>query len=572
MFIRSRCLRLAVCILAIAALACASCALQATKQLADGVTLYQETNLTPGSELIVNCVTVDPKVEGVAIKAALCKDVIYTEDALKGCETIASLTGRRGAVVGINADFFPLGTDAQGDPLGVCIIDGELVSEPSPRHAVMAMLKDGTFVFDNPTWSGNLTLASGFGRQIDGINRFRETNELIVYTSIFDSSTRSKYKGTEVVCKTDDLPVQCGKTMNLTVAEVRTDAVNTPIPDDGVVLSAGGPAAVFLSENLKPGDKLTVKFEIKSAGNVDWTQVQQAVGGRPWVLKDGKEYVDLEYERIGSSFSTTRHPRSALGTTADGKLMLVTVDGRQPGLSRGISLPDLAALMKRLGAVNAINLDGGGSTTLSYRGGIINSPSGGVQRAVANALLVFAKPVAAEELAGLAINAPADGIPAGEITQLSLTCGEDAHPVPQDQAGKVVWASTNGMGFVDQQGCSMPVRVRHGQILAFYGAQQVACDVRIVAGPPARLDVRVAPDKENPLLAKAVVSLADKNNNSCSGKPVTLTVTGGKADVETGVTGERGEFVTNIAWDASATERSVKATCGTLSASAAPTP
>lgn len=570
MFIRNRYLRLFACVLAIAALACASSALQITKQLANGVTLYQETNATPGSESIVNCVTVDPRVEGVAIKAALSKDVIYTEDALKGCETIASLTGRRGAVVGINADFFPLGTDAQGDPLGICIIDGELVSEPSPRHAVMAMLKDGTFVFDNPTWSASMTLASGISRQIDGINRFRETNELIAYTSIFDSSTRSKYKGTEVICKSDDLPVQCGKTINLIVVEVRTDAVNTPIPDDGMVLSAGGPAASFLSANLKPGDKLTVKFEVKSANNVDWSQVQQAVGGRPWVLKDGKEYVDLEYERIGSSFSTTRHPRSALGITADGKLMLVTVDGRQPGLSTGISLPDLAALMKRLGAVNAINLDGGGSTTLSYRGAIINSPSGGIQRAVANGLLVFANPVATEELPKLTINAPADGIPAGETTQLSLTCGEDARPIPQDQADKIVWASTNGMGFVDQQGRAMPIRVRHGQILAFYGAQQVACDVQIVPGLPAKLDVKVTGDKDNPLLAKAVISLADKNNNSCPGKPVTLTVTGGKADVESGITGERGEFVANIVWDKAATDRSVKVTSGTLSASAVP--
>ncbi len=452
MLIRNRCLRALACILAIAALACASSAVQTTKQLANGVTLYQETNTTPGAELIVNCVTVDPKVEGVAIKAALCRDVVYTTDAFKGTESIASLTGRRGAVVGINADFFPISTDTPGDPLGVCIIDGELVSEPSARHAVVAMLKDGTFIFDNPTWSASLTLSNNVSRQIDGINRTRETNQLVAYTSKFGPSTRSKYKGTEVVCTSDDLPVQCGKTVNLTVAEVRADSVNTPIPEGGMVLSAGGPAASFLAANLKPGDKLTVKFDIKSAGNVDWSQAQQAVGGRPWVLKDGKEYVDLEYEKIGTSFSKTHHPRSALGITADGKLMLVTVDGRQPGLSGGIGLPDLAALMARLGALHAINLDGGGSTTLSCRGGVINSPSGGVQRSVADALLVFADPAPMEELPKLTINIPADGITAGAITQLSLTCGDDSHALTQEQADKVVWASGNGMGFRQSAG------------------------------------------------------------------------------------------------------------------------
>jgi len=569
-FARYRSFRAIACVAALVSLACASSAVQITKQLADGVSLYQEINSTPGSELVVNSVTVDPKVEGVAIKAALSRDVVYTGDVFKGTETIGSLVGRRGACVGINCDFFPIGTDAAGDPLGVCVIDGELVSEPSAHHAVMAMLKDGTFAFDNPTWSASLTLPNGISRQIDGVNRFRDTNQVIAYTSIFDSATRSKFKGTEVVCTSDDLPVECGKVINLIVTEVRVDAVNTPIPKGGMVLSAGGPAASFLSANLKPGDKLTVRFDIKSAANVDWTQVQQAVGGRPWVLKGGKEYVDLEYEKIGSSsFSTTAHPRTALGITADGKLMLVTVDGRQPGLSRGISLTNLSALMKRLGAVDAINLDGGGSTTMSFRGGIINSPSGGIQRSVANGLLVFANPVAADEVPKLTISAPADGLPAGQPTSLSLVCGDDSRPLAQDQMVKVVWSSSNGMGFINQQGCIAPVRVRHGSIMASYGGQQVTCDVKVIAGPPSELDVKITPDKQDPSLSTAVIELVDKCSNPCVGKPVTLVVTGGKADTESGVFNDAGKFTANITWDRGATTRSVKATSGDLTATCA---
>lgn len=569
MFDRRRFTRVILCVLAIAALACSAIATQTTKQLATGVTLYQEINTTAGAELVVNSVTVDPKAEGVSIKAAVGKDVVLTEDALKGCETIAALTGRRNAVVGINADFFPLGTPSQGDPLGVCVIDGELISEPSAHHAVVAVFKDGTCAFDNPTWEASLTLANGVSRQIDGINRPRETNQVVAFTSMFNSFTRSKFKGTEVVCTSDDLPVQSGKTINLTVVEVRTDSVNTPIPKGGMVLSAGGPAASFLAQNLKAGDKLTVKFEVQSAGTVDWSQIQQAVGGRPWVLKDGKEYVDLAYEKIGSSFSTTHHPRSALGITSDGKLMLVTVDGRQ-SISRGISLPDLSALMKRLGAVHAINLDGGGSTTMSYRGGVINSPSGGVQRAVADALLVFADPIAMDALPKLTVNVPADGIPAGQGAQLCVTCGDDSHPLPRDQLDKIVWASSNGMGFINQEGYAMPKRTRKGSMMAFYGAQQVNFDVNVVAGEPKELDVAITPDKQDPLLATAVVSLVDANSNPCTAKPVTLVVTGGKADVETGSTNEKGAFSAAITWDAAATDRSVKATSGALSSSAAP--
>ena len=569
MFHRYRFTAAILCVFALAALACPAFATQTTKQLATGVTLYQEINTTAGAELVVNSVTVDLKAEGVSIKAAVGKDVILTEDALKGCETIAAMTGRRNAVVGINADFFPLGTDRQGDPLGVCVIDGELVSEPSPHAAVVVVLKDGTFAFDNPTWEASLTLANGVSRQIDGINRPRETNQVIAYTSMFDSFTRSKYKGTEVVCTSDDLPVQSGKTINLTVVEVRTDSVNTPIPKGGMVLSAGGPASFFLKENLKPDDKLTVKFDIKSANATDWTQVQQAVSGKPFILKDGKEFINLEAEKVAKTFSTYRHPRTALGITADGKLMLVTVDGRQ-SISRGISLSDLSALMKRLGAVNAINLDGGGSTTMSYRGGVINSPSGGVQRAVADGLLVFANPVAMDELPKLTINAPADGIPAGETTQLSLTYDDDGEALPREQTDKVVWASANGMGFINQQGCSMPIRARRGSMMAFYGAQQVSLDVNVVAGEPKKIDIAIAPDKNDPLRAQAVVTLTDANSNHCVAKPVTLAVTGGKADVETGSTDDKGAFSASITWDAAAADRSVKATSDTLTSSAAP--
>lgn len=464
-----------------------------TKELAVGVTLYQEINTDPGSELIINAVTVDPKVEGVAIKAAIARDVVLTTEPAKGCETMAAMTARRGATVGINADFFPMGTDRAGDPLGVCIIDGELVSEPSFRHAVAAILADGTCMFDNPIWQANLKLSSGVSRQIDGINRDRETNQVIAYTGIFDTMTRSKYKGTEIVCTAENLPVQCGKLINLTVVEVRPDSVNTPIPKDGMVLSAGGPAAYFLKENLKPGDKMTVQFDIKSTNNVDWTQVQQAVGGRPWILKNGKEHIPLEYEKIGSSFSTARHPRSALGRTADGKFMMVAVDGRQT-LSRGINLPDLSALMKRLGAVDAINLDGGGSTTLAYRGAVLNSPSGGIMRTVANGMLVFADPVALEEIPNLAIKTPTEELMVGAGAQLTLNNETDGSIIPSAVLDKVVWTTSNGMGFINQKGYLIPSRVRKGPITAFYGPNQVSLDVNVIAKPEEQLETaEVAP-------------------------------------------------------------------------------
>lgn len=489
---RFRFYSLSLCLILLVSASCFAATTTTTRELAQGVVLYQEINTTSDAQLIINAVTVDPKAEGVAIKAAIGQDVILTEQPTKGCETIGSMTGRRGAVLGVNADFFPMGTDRAGDPLGVCIIDGELVSEPSFRHAVAAILSDGTCRFDNPIWQAKLSLTSGVSRQIDGINRDRETNQVIAYTGMFDSQTRSKYKGTEIICSAENLPVQCGKTIDLTVVEVRPDSVHTPIPKDGMVLSAGGPAASFLKANLKPGDKLTVRFDIKSTNGIDWTQVQQAVGGRPWILKDGKEHISLEYERVGASFSTARHPRTALGATADGKLMMVTVDGRQ-SISRGINLPDLSAVMKRLGATDAINLDGGGSTTMSYRGGIVNSLSGGIMRNVANGVLVFANPVVVDEIPNLSICAPGSDLVVGNGVQLSLTQREDGCPLSKEQLDKIIWTVSNGMGFVNQQGYWIPSRARKGPITVFYGSQQVSVDFNVIAEQPKEPEVEEVP-------------------------------------------------------------------------------
>lgn len=114
-----------------------------------------------------------------------------------------------------------------------------------------------------------------------------------------------------------------------------------------------------------------------------------AVGGSQVILKNGA----TDKVAVGTEFSDTRHPRTAAGVTDDGSIVLIVVDGRQPAISNGASLSDLAFIMAQLGCADAINLDGGGSSTFivkNEKGELIteNSPSGGALRAVANGLMV----------------------------------------------------------------------------------------------------------------------------------------------------------------------------------------
>lgn len=125
-------------------------------------------------------------------------------------------------------------------------------------------------------------------------------------------------------------------------------------------------------------------------------KLHNAVSGSHQIVADGKPTVD------DGEFSTTAHPRTAIGYTADRKLVLVTVDGRQAGVSEGMSLEELAELMIELGCIQALNLDGGGSTTMAIADPdprVLNTPSStdetgkpGVLRKNGTSLAVFAQP------------------------------------------------------------------------------------------------------------------------------------------------------------------------------------
>jgi hypothetical protein len=130
---------------------------------------------------------------------------------------------------------------------------------------------------------------------------------------------------------------------------------------------------------LKRGQKMSLTW---SAG---WPGVADTIGGNPVLVRDGR----LEWDSLsGNHYIFARHPRTGVGLTKDGKVLLVTVDGRKPRHSVGMTLMAFAKLFKSLGATWALNLDGGGSTTMVVRGRVVNKPSDGRERPVGSALLV----------------------------------------------------------------------------------------------------------------------------------------------------------------------------------------
>ena len=122
----------------------------------------------------------------------------------------------------------------------------------------------------------------------------------------------------------------------------------------------------------------------------DWAQARDAVSGAGLLMLDGREFHEWTAEGLAAGFDTTRHPRTVIGEDKAGAIWLITVDGRQPALSLGMSFTELQTLARRLGLRSALNLDGGGSTTMVVRGNVVNHPSDATgPRMVSDAILVF---------------------------------------------------------------------------------------------------------------------------------------------------------------------------------------
>jgi hypothetical protein len=216
---------------------------------------------------------------------------------------------------------------------------------------------------------------------------------------------------------------------------------------------------------------LVYDFRMGLSGGIDWKAMTDSVGGGPRIIKDGQPYVTYQYERFDTSY-TKRHPRTAIGTTAAGEVVLCVVEGRSP-FSRGVTLDELATLMLGLDCRDAMNLDGGGSTTMVVEGAVVNRLSDGFMRKVGNAVLLYAPPVI--EPRQISISVKPGEIHVGDKTTLSVV----------DEAGAsvsdVMWIGAATPGWVDGDGVFTAVKPGHMKVQA--AASGATASVELVVLP-----------------------------------------------------------------------------------------
>ena len=560
------------------------------KPIAPGVaTSTQEIATSPPS--VLNVLTVDLSQPGVRLEATPGQDTLTgpTGDITKGRAEVRDTAHRRGAVAAVNGDFFPY----TGDPLGVGIDNGELYSEPySKGRAALGVGVDGrTILFDTLAFMGEVQSATGRRTFITGVNRMvsaTDTADLVVFTPRYGPSSGARKGCVEVTLTNVNLPLRPSKLLIGTVQSINPGAAaGSPIPATGVVLSAlpGGPAAAFLLNELAVGKRAELVCAIAPAPDLTdavrlallpretgdlpsrdganlnrrafaWATVQQAIGGGPRLVTDGKITVDAIAQGFNNSFTNDPNPRTAAGVTKDGKLLLMTIDGRQ-AISKGVSLTELAEAMIRYGAVDAINFDGGGSTTMVVKDMAVNATAGaGDERPVADVLCVYANAQPGSSPPGsdppLSILPPAAPIFVGNEVQLAAQLGSQR--VSGDSLA-FLWggAATNGVGFVSQDGVFHALRSGTGEIALDYLGQKATARITVLSAPTAletyTLSGRLTtPSSDTPEQTQLSIRITGTSGAPLANALVRIKVSGGDASASVAKTDADGAASIGITW------------------------
>lgn len=335
------------------------------RALARGVVYRTEYSADGMSPLTVRSLLVDPAEPGVRLELACAHD---PETRRPTRRPVSRLVAETGAVAGVNGGYFA----ASGAATGLLLADLEWIAQPFANRTALAWGPGAPPWIEAADWPLRLETAGGERYDVDAFNAPRGLNRLACYTERWGASTKQT-GGFEVQCEPDGRVRALG-------------AADSKVPLGGYVLSAHGQAAEWLKRVATPGARLGFLNPYPTL----WPGARWALGAGPRLLENGQVTLTDAAERFQPDIREGRAPRTAVGLLADGRWLIAVADGRSPRRSRGLTLRELASWLKDHGAVEALNLDGGGSSALAIGGTLVNEPSDGFERPVANALVIHA--------------------------------------------------------------------------------------------------------------------------------------------------------------------------------------
>lgn len=326
--------------------------------LSEKLGFKHESVVVSGLEQEVYILEIQPKT-GFAITPVLAGEGIF------GFESTSSMAARVGACAAVNGGFF----HGYGEPAGLVMINGRVLMRSSGRYPILALRDDGSFHLGELCDRNVLAMPEG-EVDIDSINTIPAANSSVLFTPEYGTDNRFY-----------------GESLNITVKEGRITEIKhaaspAGIPRDGFLLTLTGDRKRY-AERFRDG----VQAEIKTYFTPGNNGIKNAYECGSWVVRNGAVVVKEKDEWIG--LTTNRDPRTAVGLKSDGTLILVVVDGRQPGYSYGMTGRELGEYLIKLGVTDAAMLDGGASATMVVGAAVVNKPSFmGRERIIGGALAV----------------------------------------------------------------------------------------------------------------------------------------------------------------------------------------
>ena len=365
--------------------------------------------------------------------------------------------GKR-VVSGLNGDWYVLST---GAPTGLVVTDG-VVRATGYYSSTWAIgfYEDGTAFIAQNGLSMSVTLGGATLNLSGGINKVRKMTSsdgsggLTLLTSDFADTTKNSEAGVDVILTpvedesgTYSTEPRIGRQTQYVVEQVLESTGSIAIPEGKAVLTLNAKDNADTLAKLRalvPGDTVTLSI---TSTDARWNDVDQALGGVAKLVTNGQ---------AASGLDASRTAWPAIGIKADGTLVFYALDGKQPGLSVGATQTQVAQRLIELGCVEAICMDGGGSTTIgvTYPDGssmeVVNSPSDGSQRANSTAIFLTTELQPTGELDSYYVTPTDNLLLSGAAVQLSAS-GLDTHYYPTS-GYEVEWEVTEGGGTVDENG------------------------------------------------------------------------------------------------------------------------
>ena len=375
-----------------------------------GSVIKFNSKLPVAKNTVLYQITVLSDQKGVGNQTEYYAKYIPNEDTIPAVVTGESIYGKRtikevieymknnGMVpmIGINASYFSFQT---GLPMGTVISDGIITSKDDRTLTGIGFKKDGSAFIEDMCIEINASFGEDYVLQIPYVNKLitKDSQILTMYTNDYADTTKTTTETFNIILKNHDGKLSIGEEFECEVSEILTTSESVKLKEDELVLTVntnGNQYAILLLGTLSVGDKVNISV---TANNEIWNEAYNALASEGERLLNNGE--------IPTNLPAGADPRTAVGITNSGEIIFYVIDGRQQGHSYGVKKETLAKRLKELGCVDAINLDGGGSTSIAgfYPGSddiqIINSPSDGRLRQVTNFIFLknLAKPTGVTE-------------------------------------------------------------------------------------------------------------------------------------------------------------------------------